>query len=66
MVSQEFGPGWKSYIVPSNDTKQTNYGKYLRANNFTSSGIKIPKDVKPDVDEKYVKENQVALYDTYD
>ena len=65
-LSQEFGPGWKSYIVPSNDTKQTNYRKYLRANNFTSSGIKIPKDVKPDVDEKYVKENQVALYDTYD
>ena len=48
-LSQEFGPGWKSYVVPSNDTKQTKYREYLRANNFTSSGIKIPKDVKKQV-----------------
>ena len=40
-LSQEFGPGWKNYIVPSDDTNYTNYRKYLRANNFTSSKLKF-------------------------
>ena len=65
-LSQEFGPGWKGYIVPADVANHTNYRKYLRANNYTSSGIKIPADVKLDVDEKYIKDNQVALYDSYD